>query len=398
MGTVYQAEISLGVKNGYVFDRSLIFGYPVGAVGEQSDDTSPEDQGRTIKRFVRVSYKPTAAPVLIPAADLDLTGFIPAPLPGGNPVRNFYAGNYGGTVTWSPAYGVFQGGTAYTAEVSLYSGAGYVFPDGEVPVNHSGALVNPVMFTHQGNNTSGTIRGNIAFAQIGDLVPTTILNYDLQAYIPVPVAVAVPIHTVTTRGDMAVTAVWKDEGGADLGGSFDTFAQGAVYKAEIILTAKTGYAFDPAIRFGYPGGTVEEPQGDDTDGEDAERKAKRFVTVTYKRTEAPIPINDSINLTNLVSTPVAGGTPDMSFYEGTYSGTVIWKKTADNTVHSGLFQAGTAYTAEVTLTPAPGRVFPESVSIIHGSLTVAAFTGEPRRGTIIFLKDSGSADIGIGWL
>jgi hypothetical protein len=197
---------------------------------------------------------------------------------------------------------------------------------------------------------------------------------------------------------MAVTVVWKDEGGADLGGAFNAFVQGTVYKAEITLTAKAGYAFDPAILFGYPGGTVEEPQGDDTDGEDAGRKAKRFVIVTYKRTEAPVPIATPIVLTHLVSAPVAGGSPETSFYEGTYSGTVTWSKTADSTAHSGLFQAGTAYTATVTLTATPGRVFPESVPVIHGSLSIAPFTGEPRKGTIVFPKGAGSAGVEIGWL
>jgi hypothetical protein len=214
-----------------------------------------------------------------------------------------------------------------------------------------------------------------------------VLNYDLQAYVPVPTEGAPPVRDIiTSRMDMAVTAVWKVWNGSGFEVfAGDAFALGAVYQADITATVKEGYSFNPAVSFKYYPEDAVNGLSDDTAAGDAGRTLKRSVTADYKATAAPIPIT-AVVLTDLVPKPVTGGTPVTSFIEGTYSGTVTWKETAGNAEHSGIFRAGTGYTAEVTLIPGPGRVFPPSVTVTHGSLSVASFTGEPRSGAIAFVS------------
>jgi hypothetical protein len=79
---------------------------------------------------------------------------------------------------------------------------------------------------------------DITFPATGDAATTTILNYDLQAYVPVTVTGAVPVKSIDNRADMTVEVVWKDAGGADITGRLTAFAQGADYKAVITLEAK----------------------------------------------------------------------------------------------------------------------------------------------------------------
>jgi hypothetical protein len=61
---------------------------------------------------------------------------------------------------------------------------------------------------------------------------------------------------------MDVAAAWKDGNGQALDGDFNAFVLGAVYQADITLTPKEGFSFDPAISFKYPEGTVDaQPEG-----------------------------------------------------------------------------------------------------------------------------------------
>jgi hypothetical protein len=220
--------------------------------------------------------------------------------------------------------------------------------------------------------------------------------YDLQAYVPVPTAGAIPVEAIEGRQDLGGSVEWKDQDGNSITGSPATFALGVVYQAVITLTAKEGYSFVPAASFKYyPAGVVESQSNPDTAASDAGRMRERSVTVTYKGTADPITLGMTIDLTNLVPSPVPGLTPVTSFSPGQYSGTVEWSPKDD------VFQGGTTYTASVTLTPAPGYVFPESVPVIHNGDHPAPgnFTGEPRTGTIVFPAGSEeSSDIWVGWV
>jgi hypothetical protein len=194
----------------------------------------------------------------------------------------------------------------------------------------------------------------------GNGVPL-ITNYDLQAYVPVPTAGAAPVKAVLGRQDLEVSVVWRDSNGNDITGDLTAFEEGAVYQADITLKTKGDYAFDPAASFKYyPANAVTAQPDDNTDAAN-----RSLSTVTYNPTAAPKLIAASINLTKQVPKPVKGATPAASFSEPTYSGTVAWYKTVGNTALSGLFQGGTEYTALVTLTPAPGYVFPDKVTVEH---------------------------------
>jgi hypothetical protein len=206
----------------------------------------------------------------------------------------------------------------------------------------------------------------------GDFV---IVDYNLQAYVPVPVVGAAPVKSVANRGDMDITVVWKDSGGSDITALLGTFAPDAVYQAEISLTVKKGYVFG-AIPFAYPPGAAE------ACSEDLGEKA-RVVSVTYFAAAAavtvPGAIGGSLDLAPYLPSPATGAGPVVNFYQGTYGGTVVWK--TGGTEAAGFFQGGLVYTAVVTLYPGPGCVFPDPVSVIYNKAGVIVGTFTPVPGT-----------------
>jgi hypothetical protein len=100
------------------------------------------------------------------------------------------------------------------------------------------------------------------------------------------------------------------------------------------------------------------------------------------------------DLTLYIPRPVAGQAPVTSFSAPEYSGTVQWER-AGGEPHSGLFEKGTAYTARVTLTPGAGRVFSNPAPVSHdGAVTPPGdFTGEPRKGAVVFGPTSSDTPI-----
>jgi hypothetical protein len=209
----------------------------------------------------------------------------------------------------------------------------------------------------------------IVFVPLVDLpfgADAVVGSYNLQVYVPVPTAGALPVQTNTARGDVDVAVVWKDAAGTPLGDSFDQFALGAVYQAEITLTAKNGYGFDPGMRFRYQPeeAVAAQPADNFSTG------VRSLSTVTYFPVGAGMTIAGPIDLTALVPSPVMGATPVTSFYAGTYGGTVAWKTGGVET--AGLFKAVTAYRAEVSLYPAVGYVFSAGLTVTHSGAEVAA--------------------------
>jgi hypothetical protein len=181
-----------------------------------------------------------------------------------------------------------------------------------------------------------------------------ILNYDLQSYVPVPTAGEAPVKEFTGRRDVGVKVVWRNAAGADITESLVAFARNTVYQAEITLTVKNGYSFDPAVSFAYPLGAVKiQPAANTNAGE------RVLSTVTYKAAEPPVRVTD-LNLTPYLAAPVRGATPVGSFSASQYTGTVAWSPS------DGVFQADTSYTAVVTLTAASGYTF--------AGLTAGSFT------------------------
>ena len=91
-----------------------------------------------------------ASPESVIAGELqDLADYIPQPVTGDTPVRSFTADSFVGIVDWAPGASVlFEGGTAYTAAVTLVPLPGYSFgePEGDVIDNHDGTVTVTITF------------------------------------------------------------------------------------------------------------------------------------------------------------------------------------------------------------------------------------------------------------
>jgi hypothetical protein len=74
---------------------------------------------------------------------------------------------------------------------------------------------------------------------------TFIANYDLQDYIPVPVAGEEPVKKIDQE-DMVIAVAWKDKDGGNIPNSnipdFTVFAAGVVYRATLSLSANEGFS------------------------------------------------------------------------------------------------------------------------------------------------------------
>jgi hypothetical protein len=191
----------------------------------------------------------------------------------------------------------------------------------------------------------------VTYNNSDDADKTFITDYDLQSYVPIPMAGEKPVRRVDNRTDLSVVVVWKDETGNEITGEDFTFALGAIYQANITLTAATpDYLFSAAKNFVY--NTIVQTQP----GEDSAIDKRELSLITYKPTNAPADISD-LNLTPYIPKPINSVTPVISFGGPQYTGVVRWKNTETQAELGGPFQTDTAYTAEVTLTPAVGYSF-----------------------------------------
>ncbi|MFP3090231.1 right-handed parallel beta-helix repeat-containing protein [Treponema sp. TIM-1] len=293
--------------------------------------------------------------------DYKLQNYVPIPKTGERPV--ILVNNRGDldiSVVWKNSAGkvplpfeIFAADTVYQAEIRLTAKPGYsfyptpfVYPAGKIDtqIDDLGDTLRTVTVTYHNSD---------------DADITFITDYNLQSYIPVPMAGERPVRAVNTRVDMTVEVTWKAEQSPDSGTFVNIaapdafiFKLGAVYQADISLAAKPGYRFSAGKPFIYPDGTVITPHGSDTDPD------LRLMTVTYTATRTPTKIND-FDLTPYIPKPIKGVMAVISFAGSQYTGTVIWKNTETQAVLAGPFQSDTEYTAEVTLTPALGYTFTE---------------------------------------
>ncbi|MFP3090413.1 hypothetical protein LQZ21_08815 [Treponema sp. TIM-1] len=288
--------------------------------------------------------------------DYNLQTYVPIPSTGEAPVSVVNRGDLDVTVVWKdhagvnlPSLAVFQADTVYGAEIKLTPKAGYGF-DPSIPfAYHPGKITSQVDDLGDPTRTVTVVYNNSDDADI-----TFITDYNLQSYVPVPIADERPVRAVHNREDMTITAAWKVEDPPDSDNfvpidTADSFAfeLGAVYRAVIELTTKPNYRFSDTKNFTYTDGSQAEPDGSTTD------PGIRKFTVTYLATRAPMKIND-YNLTTYLAKPVSGTTAAGSFAASQYTGIVSWRNTLTQAVLAGPFQYGTAYTAEVALTPASG--------------------------------------------
>jgi hypothetical protein len=291
--------------------------------------------------------------------DYNLQSYVPIPNTGKPPVHaisnredvevKVLWKNAGGTEV-PPPFKTFLGNTVYQAEITVAAKNGYgfypaiafVYPDGKITSQYDDLKKSTRHITVTYNNSD-------------DADITFVTSYNLQKYVPIPLAGEKPVRNLTSREDLTLEAVWKAEQTAGSNNFVPipddeayTFDIGTVYQAAIQLKAKPGYRFVQVMNFEYTAEPVITQYGLSTPKE-------RNLTFTYIPTKSPKRITDQ-DLTPYVIKPAIGIIPLKGFGGTQYTGRVLWKDTA-GTVLDGPFQGSTVYKAEVTLTPVMGYGF-----------------------------------------
>jgi hypothetical protein len=313
--------------------------------------------------------------------DYNLQTYVPIPKTGEIPITLVNSRvDLDVTVVWMDltnteltALGSFQEHTVYKAKIQLTAKPGYTFnPD--IAFEYL-----PGKITSQETDTGDPTRTvRVTYNDSNDADFTFITDYNLQSYVPVPIAGEKPVRTVNTREDMTIEVKWKaeDSPGSDNFIPIDTadtfaFNLGTIYKAEITLATKQNYRFREGNNFTYIDRSETTPIGSETD------PGERQFQVIYMPTRAPVMIRD-YNLTPYVTKPVGGATPVMSFAASQYTGRVSWRNAASQEVLTGPFQYGTAYTADLILTANSGYTIDgigENIFIHTGARTITNAAG-----------------------
>jgi hypothetical protein len=181
-----------------------------------------------------------------------------------------------------------------------------------------------------------------------------VVDYNLQRYVPVPVAGEVPAALGQPYLELFVDWMDQDGKGIDL----DRFEEGVQYQATIQLKAEDGWTFVKGYPFAYPQGSVESQQ----DLTASVSETMRVVSVAYKATKAPQAVTD-LDLSNHISAPVTGATAMRSVLgkENQYTGSVYWEvqTLGDDPAQwenmtGVMFEPEQTYRAVVTLYAGPG--------------------------------------------
>jgi hypothetical protein len=343
-------------------------------------DAQPEaDFSSTERALTTVSYKRTAAPQPLSDADRDLSLHISAPLTGTGMAAGFYAGTYGGSLTWetggTAAAGFFRGGMEYTVKVSLYAAPGYTLA-GSVFTHAGGTPNGDAEWTNTGSFLTGM---TIAFPETDNVAAVVVGDLDLTDKVPAPVTGGTPV-TYFSSPQYTGTAAWS-AGGTPFTGVFQT---GTAYTATVTLTAAAGYTFE-GVR---ADAIVHLKAASETNKADS-----GVVTIAFPGTNgvAAAAVDDP-ELTRKIPAPVWGGTPVTYFSSPQYTGWVDWFADGTAAPHS-VFQADTAYTAEVTLTAASGRTLSGTGAFTHDGAKSAPAVADNGNGTatitIIFPATTG---------
>jgi hypothetical protein len=163
-------------------------------------------------------------------------------------------------------------------------------------------------------------------------------------------------------------------GGHALNGLFEA---GTAYTATVTLTAASGYTFDGVGANAFICNGVTTLSNSAGSG---------VVSIVFPATEPnQTTVIPSVDLTSVLLAPIAFVPTVTVINTGTYRGTVVWTTSAGNGPVQA-FETGTVYRATVTLYPAAGYSFPAALPVTHSGSSggIAAFTGEPRQGTITF--------------
>jgi hypothetical protein len=225
------------------------------------------------------------------------------------------------------------------------------------------------------------IFGGCAFS-VGEDFTTAreIVDYNLESYVPIPVAGEPAIPEVNSRRDLRGTVTWKDQTGNPLPNPY-IFLPDMVYQGEITLIPRDGYRFNPTIAFAYYPGRV-------TDQADDLGSLARTITVTYNNSnDGNLTYIVDYNLENYVPVPVGLEDPIWVINAEGVTGTVIWKEGGVPLERSAVFHAGGQYTADITLEVRPGYRFRPERDFGYPSNTVAV---QPVSNRDLSMRDLGT--------
>jgi hypothetical protein len=330
-GTVYKAVVTLSAQDGYTFD-----GVPANSFS-YTGATSVTNEANS--GTVTITFPATEAPLVVSARNLNELVITPvrgeARVAGGiNTVQ------YTGTVAWQTSDGTpfdsyFAASTVYKAVVTLSAQDGYTF---------DGVPANSFSYTGATSVTNAADSGTVTITFPATEAPPVVNARNLTALIPAPVRGQSSASYWISEAQYHGFAVWQTSDGMSVVTSY--FEAGRVYKAEVTLSADSGYTFDgiPANSFSYTGATsVTNAANSGT------------VTITFPATEAMAV--SARDLTGLVTAPVRGAAPvTTAINAAQYTGSVAWQ-TSSGAAHSGSFAASTVYKAVVTLSAEIGYTF-----------------------------------------
>lgn len=233
-GAVYKAVVTLTAANGYSFngvdaDRFI---HNYGTV------TNPAGSNATAAITITVLFPKTADATDNTITDLDLTGLFKAPVKGLTPQtaipdqKQFTATIAWQTLDGAALSGSFVPDTAYRAVLAIEPKSRWTLSD--LPggsFSYAGADVDCDVF-------GKTI--TVSFPKTARADEDTIVNdFSLTALVDFPLSGQTP--PVIVDGDQYTGAIrWFTESNAALTGAFGPLT---VYRAELTLTAKTGYTF-----------------------------------------------------------------------------------------------------------------------------------------------------------
>ncbi|EHQ88486.1 InlB B-repeat-containing protein [Desulfosporosinus youngiae] len=150
---------------------------------------------------------------------------VTVPVTGAEPVTTITeTAQYTGTVDWSPDHVLFQGGTTYTATITLTPKAGFTL---------NGVAEN--FFTVAGATATNVANSGVVIAVFPATAAETITLLDIPGVVA-PVLGVAPVTTGIDTEQYLGTVTWSPD--------HNQFEASTVYTANIVLTAKEGFTLD----------------------------------------------------------------------------------------------------------------------------------------------------------
>jgi len=294
---------------------------------------------------------------------------ITAPVTGDTPVASLSSnGQFTTAITWSPVRATFAANTVYTATVTVTPVAGYTL---------TGVTAN--FFTVNGNAATSANSANAGVFTF-TFPETAIIITEPNVTITAPVTGATPVTSLSSNGQYTTAISWS--------GSPTTFASNTIYTATVTVTPISGYTLT-----GVAAGLFTINSG-------APTTANLINAGSFTKT-FPVTATTISTAAIAITAPATGATPVASTTSTQYNTTITWSSTPSR------FNATTAYTATITITPNAGytlagvtanffTVTGATVTNLANSATVTAVfgaTGAKLPQTITFAQPAGMSCI-----